>query len=170
MASRPARWPMRSPRGWWWKSRSAGVYPGWSMRSTMWCRNRVRVGDNSGYWDGACLNRCKFALITFVYSSSLYVLKCIIKSSARENASMHFLGQTIVASVAFVWFFSTVLPQNVCITWSMITHTLHDYQGCAPRPAPRKLANPAGRGAGQSWFESLENLNQQRLPSLYLPW
>ena len=30
------------------------------------------------------------------------------------------------------------------------------------RPAPRKLAKPAGQGrAGQSWFESLENLNQQ---------
>ena len=37
----------------------------------------------------------------------------------------------IVASIAFVWFFSTVysqmLPPIVCITWSMITHTLHDY-------------------------------------------
>ena len=37
----------------------------------------------------------------------------------------------IVASIAFVWFFSTVysqmLPPIVCITWSMITLTLHDY-------------------------------------------
>ena len=79
-----------------------------------------------------------------------------------------------------------------CMWYVTITNLLKprpdDNQGCAPRPTPprgkraappRKIASLApprpakiGKscGAGQSWFESLENLNQQRLPSLYLPW
>ena len=51
MPNRLTRWQMRW--GWWWTSRSTGGHPGSSMRSTMWCRSRVRVGDNSAHWDGA---------------------------------------------------------------------------------------------------------------------
>ena len=75
-----------------------------------------------------------------------------------------------------------------CQRWNMWCILFRDVRPAPPRPAPRKKGCPAPPrrkaslapprenwqilrgGAAQSWFESIENLNQQRLPSLYLPW